>query len=65
MEIILAERVSLTDWAYECFQEGTIDALVDYDIEALNDMVKLSWLPYGVFKKDLLQETIEEGTADG
>ncbi|KAF5447894.1 hypothetical protein F2P56_033411 [Juglans regia] len=32
------DRAILTYWAYDCFQEGTLDALVDYDMD---DMVKL------------------------
>ncbi|XP_035541170.1 G-type lectin S-receptor-like serine/threonine-protein kinase RLK1 [Juglans regia] len=32
------DRSILTYWAYDCFQEGTLDALVDYDMD---DMVKL------------------------
>ncbi|KAM7497564.1 hypothetical protein LguiA_021978 [Lonicera macranthoides] len=28
----------LTDWVWDCFEEGKLVALVDYDVEALNDM---------------------------
>jgi hypothetical protein len=35
------ERGVLTDWAYDCYQEGRLDALVEDDAEALNDMKQL------------------------
>ncbi|XP_062172022.1 G-type lectin S-receptor-like serine/threonine-protein kinase RLK1 [Alnus glutinosa] len=35
------ERGVLTDWAYDCYQEGRLDALVVDDAEALNDMKQL------------------------
>jgi len=35
------ERAILTDWAYDCYQEGMMHALVESDEEALNDMKKL------------------------
>ena len=35
------ETAILTDWAYDCFREGTLDALVEHDIEALEDREKL------------------------
>ena len=35
------ETAILTDWAYDCFRERTIDALVEHDMEALEDMEKL------------------------
>jgi hypothetical protein len=35
------ERAILTDWAYDCYQEGMMHALVENDEEALNDMKKL------------------------
>ncbi|KAF4359202.1 hypothetical protein F8388_005311 [Cannabis sativa] len=31
----------LTDWAYDCFTEGSLDMLVDYEVDALNDRKKL------------------------
>ncbi|EOY32490.1 Receptor protein kinase 1 [Theobroma cacao] len=40
MEIGL-EKAILTDWACDCLREGNLDALVDYDVEALNDRKKL------------------------
>ncbi|XP_062083421.1 G-type lectin S-receptor-like serine/threonine-protein kinase RLK1 [Humulus lupulus] len=27
----------LTDWAYDCFREGPLDVLVDYEVDALSD----------------------------
>ncbi|KAB1228038.1 G-type lectin S-receptor-like serine/threonine-protein kinase RLK1 [Morella rubra] len=35
------EKAILTDWAYDCYREGTLDALVEYDEEALDDRKKL------------------------
>ncbi|WRX33274.1 Protein kinase domain - like 10 [Theobroma cacao] len=35
------EKAILTDWACDCLREGNLDALVDYDVEALNDRKKL------------------------
>jgi hypothetical protein len=35
------ERGILTDWAYDCYQQGRLDLLVEDDREALNDMKKL------------------------
>ncbi|KAM7497581.1 hypothetical protein LguiA_021995 [Lonicera macranthoides] len=32
------ERETLTDWVWDCFQEGKLVALVENDVEALNDM---------------------------
>ena len=32
------ERDILIDWVWDCFQEGKLEALVENDIEALNDM---------------------------
>ncbi|KAM7497306.1 hypothetical protein LguiA_021720 [Lonicera macranthoides] len=32
------EREVLTDWVWDCFQEGKLEALVENDIEALNNM---------------------------
>ncbi|KAE8734744.1 hypothetical protein F3Y22_tig00000715pilonHSYRG00077 [Hibiscus syriacus] len=33
------ERAILTDWAYDCYLEGTLDALVENDVDASNDML--------------------------
>ncbi|KAG2675054.1 hypothetical protein I3760_13G166400 [Carya illinoinensis] len=41
MESGREDTAILTDWAYDCFQERTLDALVDYDMDAMDDMVKL------------------------
>ncbi|GMI93631.1 hypothetical protein HRI_003032400 [Hibiscus trionum] len=35
------EKAILTDWACDCFSEGTVDALVENDAEALGDKMKL------------------------
>jgi hypothetical protein len=35
------DEAILTDWAYDCFREGTLDVLVEYNMEALDDMEKL------------------------
>ncbi|XP_030513461.1 G-type lectin S-receptor-like serine/threonine-protein kinase LECRK2 [Rhodamnia argentea] len=35
------ETDALTDWAYECFVEGRLDALVEGDLQALQDTEKL------------------------
>lgn len=32
---------ALTDWAYDCFMEGRLDALVEGDVQALQDREKL------------------------
>ncbi|KAJ6945116.1 hypothetical protein NC651_000219 [Populus alba x Populus x berolinensis] len=36
----------LTDWAYDCFRRGTLDALVDDDPEATSDMKRLEKYAY-------------------
>ena len=41
METTGEEKAILTDWAYDCYQEGTLDSLVEYDAEALDDRKKL------------------------
>ena len=41
MESIGEEKAILTDWAYDCYQEGRLDSLVEYDVEALDDRRKL------------------------
>ncbi|XP_042513927.1 G-type lectin S-receptor-like serine/threonine-protein kinase LECRK2 [Macadamia integrifolia] len=35
------ERVILTDWAYDCYRERRLDALVENDMEAINDIERL------------------------
>ncbi|KAM7502679.1 hypothetical protein LguiB_001583 [Lonicera macranthoides] len=35
------EREILTDWVWDCFQEGKLEALVEDDVEALNNMMIL------------------------
>jgi hypothetical protein len=41
MESGKEDKANLTDWAYDCFREGTLDVLVEYDKEAMDDMLKL------------------------
>ncbi|KAK5830342.1 hypothetical protein PVK06_014136 [Gossypium arboreum] len=41
MESDMEERAILTDWAYDCYCEGALDALVENDIDALNDIGKV------------------------
>jgi hypothetical protein len=41
METIGEEKAILTDWAYDCYQEGRLESLVKYDVEALDDWKKL------------------------
>ncbi|KAJ0084576.1 hypothetical protein Patl1_29854 [Pistacia atlantica] len=40
MEVSDAEAL-LTDWAYDCYLEERLDALVEFDMEALNDKKKV------------------------
>nr|KJB55324.1 hypothetical protein B456_009G070900 [Gossypium raimondii] len=41
MESDMEERAILTDWAYDCYCEGALDALVENDMDALNDIGKV------------------------
>ncbi|KAK8664489.1 hypothetical protein V6N13_084278 [Hibiscus sabdariffa] len=41
MDVGEEEKAILTDWACNCFSEGTVDALVENDAEALSDRMKL------------------------
>uniref|UniRef100_A0A7N2KMP3 non-specific serine/threonine protein kinase n=1 Tax=Quercus lobata TaxID=97700 RepID=A0A7N2KMP3_QUELO len=41
METIEEEKAILTDWAYDCYREGALDALVEYNVEELDDKEKL------------------------
>ncbi|MBA0610528.1 hypothetical protein Godav_011360 [Gossypium davidsonii] len=41
MDVGEVERAILTDWAWDSFLEGAVDALVDTDAEALSDKMKL------------------------
>ena len=41
VETIEEEKAILTDWAYDCYREGVLDALVEYDVEVLDDREKL------------------------
>ena len=41
METIEEEKAILTDWAYDCHREGALDALVEYNVEELDDKEKL------------------------
>jgi hypothetical protein len=35
------DKAILTYWTYDCFQEGALDFMVEYDMGALDDMEKL------------------------
>ncbi|VVA40618.1 PREDICTED: G-type lectin S-receptor [Prunus dulcis] len=35
------EKAILTDWVYDCFLEGALDAIVDYEVQALGDKTTL------------------------
>ncbi|KAJ8770849.1 hypothetical protein K2173_021764 [Erythroxylum novogranatense] len=37
----IPEKAILTDWAYDCYCEGSLDALVEYEPEALKDRARL------------------------
>ncbi|KAJ8770891.1 hypothetical protein K2173_021806 [Erythroxylum novogranatense] len=37
----IPEKAILTYWAYDCYSEGSLDALVDYEPEALKDRAKM------------------------
>ena len=41
METIEEKKAILTDWAYDCYREGALDALVEYNVEELDDKEKL------------------------
>ncbi|KAG6682925.1 hypothetical protein I3842_13G166800 [Carya illinoinensis] len=41
MESDLEDKAILTDWACDCYQEGKLDALVEYDVEALDDRKRM------------------------
>ena len=41
MENTEEEKAILTDWAYDCYREGALDALVEYNVEELDDKEKL------------------------
>ncbi|TYJ32975.1 hypothetical protein E1A91_A05G070800v1 [Gossypium mustelinum] len=41
MESDMEERAILTEWAYDCYCGGTLDVLVENDIDALNDIAKV------------------------
>ncbi|XP_030949512.1 G-type lectin S-receptor-like serine/threonine-protein kinase RLK1 [Quercus lobata] len=41
VETIEEEKAILTDWAYDCYRDGVLDALVELDVEILNDREKL------------------------
>uniref|UniRef100_A0A2N9F8P0 non-specific serine/threonine protein kinase n=1 Tax=Fagus sylvatica TaxID=28930 RepID=A0A2N9F8P0_FAGSY len=41
METCEEETAILTDWAYDCYREGSLDALVEYNLEAFADTEKL------------------------
>ena len=41
METIEEEKAILTDWAYDCYREGALNAIVEYNVEELDDKEKL------------------------
>ncbi|CAB4281751.1 unnamed protein product [Prunus armeniaca] len=41
VEVGGGERGVLTDWAYDLYMEGRLDALIENDLEAMNDMNKV------------------------
>ncbi|KAM5582505.1 G-type lectin S-receptor-like serine/threonine-protein kinase RLK1 [Rosa sericea] len=41
MENVSEERAILTDWVYDCYLEGDLDAIVDNEMEALHEKTKL------------------------
>ena len=41
METIVEEKAILTDWAYDSYGEGALDALVEYNVVELEDKEKL------------------------
>ncbi|KAH7862244.1 hypothetical protein Vadar_001988 [Vaccinium darrowii] len=44
------ERAILTDWAYDCLREGTLDALVDGDATAMSDIKTLQrWVMIAIW----------------
>lgn len=50
----MEKNAILTDWAYDCYEEGTLYALVEDDMEALNDRkiwIGLLWLHFGASMK--------------
>nr|DAD29983.1 TPA_asm: hypothetical protein HUJ06_031451 [Nelumbo nucifera] len=44
LEMGSEEEAILTDWAYDCYQHGRLDALVENDTDAMNDMIRLERL---------------------
>nr|XP_011470813.1 PREDICTED: G-type lectin S-receptor-like serine/threonine-protein kinase RLK1 [Fragaria vesca subsp. vesca]XP_011470814.1 PREDICTED: G-type lectin S-receptor-like serine/threonine-protein kinase RLK1 [Fragaria vesca subsp. vesca] len=44
MENVSEESAILTDWVYDCYLEGALDAVVDYEVEALHEKTKLERL---------------------
>ncbi|XP_010257446.1 PREDICTED: G-type lectin S-receptor-like serine/threonine-protein kinase LECRK3 [Nelumbo nucifera] len=43
-ETVADHRVILTDWAYDCYQQGRLDELVENDMDAMNDICRLERL---------------------
>ncbi|KAK7843449.1 g-type lectin s-receptor-like serine/threonine-protein kinase rlk1 [Quercus suber] len=41
MDIEEDDKPILTNWAYDCYLNGALDSLVEYDVEALADREKL------------------------
>ncbi|CAK7328190.1 unnamed protein product [Dovyalis caffra] len=38
VDLEISEKAVLTDWAYDCYTNGTLDALLEDDPEAINDL---------------------------
>ncbi|CAK7339229.1 unnamed protein product [Dovyalis caffra] len=38
VDLEIGEKAVLTDWAYDCYANGTLDALLEDDMEAMNDI---------------------------
>ena len=50
MECAEEEKAILTDWAYDCFMDGRIDALVEEDKEAMPDKSGLkNWVMIAIW----------------
>ncbi|TKY70793.1 G-type lectin S-receptor serine/threonine-protein kinase RLK1 [Spatholobus suberectus] len=50
METGKEEKAILTDWAYDCYMEGRIDAVVENDEEALSDNGRLQkWIKIAIW----------------
>ncbi|XP_021832245.1 G-type lectin S-receptor-like serine/threonine-protein kinase LECRK3 [Prunus avium] len=46
------ERAILTDWVYDCYREGILDVVLDYEVEALDDRKKLVMIGIWCIQED-------------